>query len=363
METLKKPLRQNVALAIDGGGIRGLMVARALVVLEQATGKKITDLFRLTAGTSTGSIISAGLARGMDAQTILDLYLTIGPQIFARSWRTLPIVEYIVGYRYPDDTFRTILKDRLGDITLGELHSSRPDFFMVLTTTDLYAAETRFVKLYKKRFADWMLRDITLASCIVPTVFPVFEHEYKKEPTDPPDQDWIPAMRFWVDGGVGSYANPCYLAAYEIGFCLRDSGWDLSNTTLISVGTGISPAEKVWAQRLKGLFGIKRTPRDFLGPEWAYPSIDIFGHEADLQQIRLVRHFFTDAVAARANDPEAGLDFRRFNINFTNPIAMDDVSAIPDLLKYGERLGHMIVDNIQENVGDFACGGSIAFTF
>ena len=33
MPTLKRPLRPNVALAIDGGGIKGVMVARALMML------------------------------------------------------------------------------------------------------------------------------------------------------------------------------------------------------------------------------------------------------------------------------------------------------------------------------------------
>ena len=93
----------------------------------------------------------------------------------------------------------------------------------VITTTDIYACTTRFVKLYKQRYADWRLRDAVLASCIVPTVCPAFEHNFKKQPDDPPQEAWIPEKRYWVDGGVGSYSNPCYMAAYEIAFCLQDS--------------------------------------------------------------------------------------------------------------------------------------------
>ena len=56
-----RQLRKNVAIAIDGGGIRGTIVARALSVLEtrKAFGDKTCDeVFHLAAGTSTGSIIS-----------------------------------------------------------------------------------------------------------------------------------------------------------------------------------------------------------------------------------------------------------------------------------------------------------------
>lgn len=57
-----KPFRQHVVLAIDGGGIRGTMVAKALALVEEELGRPCSDLFQLTAGTSTGSIISAVVA-------------------------------------------------------------------------------------------------------------------------------------------------------------------------------------------------------------------------------------------------------------------------------------------------------------
>ena len=41
-----KPFRKNVALAIDGGGIRGLIVAKALEVLEAETGQSAHQIFR-----------------------------------------------------------------------------------------------------------------------------------------------------------------------------------------------------------------------------------------------------------------------------------------------------------------------------
>lgn len=351
-----KPLRQNVALAIDGGGIKGLMVAEALKKLETAAGKPINQLVNLTAGTSTGSLIAAGIARGLNATQIADIYVEMAPTVFRKSWRTLPIINLLVNYRYSTDPLKKLLADHLGDMTIGQLHQQKPGFQMVITTTDVYACATRFIKLDSQRYAGWHLRDAVLASCIVPTEFPVYEHDYQTQPDDPPEEAWIPQPRQWVDGGVGSYSNPCYMAAYEIAFCLRDQGWRLDNTTLISIGTGKDPLEKVWDARLRNTFGMKRKPIDFWGPEWIFPSVDTFLRDANQQQIRLVRHFFCEAVAKRANDPNAGLDFRRFDINFKEPMLMDDPGRIPELIEYGKALGDEIINDKQENEGRYGCG-------
>ena len=48
-----KPFRKNVAVAIDGGGIKGVIVARALAILEDYLGKSSYEIFRLAAGTNT----------------------------------------------------------------------------------------------------------------------------------------------------------------------------------------------------------------------------------------------------------------------------------------------------------------------
>jgi len=54
-------------------------------------------------------------------------------------------------------------------------------------------------------------------------------------------------------------------------------------------------------------------------------------HSADDQQVHLVDTFFEQ------------LDFRRFQVDLREPIAMDDPSKIPELTTYGEELGRMIL--------------------
>jgi patatin-like phospholipase/acyl hydrolase len=70
-----KPFRKNLTIAIDGGGIRGVIATRALNIFEESLGKSVSELTRLMAGTSTGSIIITELAAGTSAAKLHQLYL------------------------------------------------------------------------------------------------------------------------------------------------------------------------------------------------------------------------------------------------------------------------------------------------
>src|SRR5512143_605889 len=79
------PLRQHTALAIDGGGIKGLIIAQALIALEDELGggPLITrPECKIMAGTSTGAIITAAIAMGMTAAEIAKVYLEMGQKVF-----------------------------------------------------------------------------------------------------------------------------------------------------------------------------------------------------------------------------------------------------------------------------------------
>jgi patatin-like phospholipase/acyl hydrolase len=83
-----KPFRNNLAIAIDGGGIKGVVITKALSILEEHLGMPLHQITRLTAGTSTGAIISAGLAAGLTSPRLFELYNAFGKSIFRKSWRT-----------------------------------------------------------------------------------------------------------------------------------------------------------------------------------------------------------------------------------------------------------------------------------
>jgi predicted acylesterase/phospholipase RssA len=293
-----KPFRKHVAIAIDGGGIRGVIVTKALSILEQALGQTVHQLFRLAAGTSTGSIISAGIGSGLTAIQMHQLYVNLGKSIFKKSWRTFfwPLSRF----RFVPDSLTQVLRDHLGERKMGDFWTADPPTDVVITTFDMLSNKTCFIKPWKREYKYWPVTRAVLASSSIPTYFPVVAGRY-------------------VDGGVGSYANPCYLAAYEARFCLK---WDPKETTLISLGTGRDPKS-----------GQPGRPSHFMAWEWLTPVLDAFLTSAGDQQVHLVDTFFQD------------LDFRRFQVDLDAPYPLDDPGQIPKLVTYGEKLGKKILDD------------------
>ena len=212
-----KPFRKHVAIAVDGGGIKGVIVTRALAILEEHLGQSSHEIFRLAAGTSTGSIISAGIGAGLSGAEMHGLYCELGETVFRKTWRSW--LWPLTRYRYSPEPAEAALKQHVGDMTMGDFWSADPPTDVVITAFDLVEKRTRFIKPWKEEYATWPVVKAVLSSCTVPTYFPPVEGRY-------------------LDGGVGSYGNPCYLAAYEARFCLN---WDPAETTLISLGTGREP--------------------------------------------------------------------------------------------------------------------------
>lgn len=293
-----KPFRKNVAIAIDGGGIKGIIVTQALAFLEESLQKPVHDIFHLSVGTSTGAIISAGVAAGISASEMNRLYIEMGKSIFPNSLRKL--LFPLTRYRYSSGPFHQALIDYFNDRKMGDFWNGESKTDLVITTYDLVENRTRFVKPWKPEYADWPVVKAVQASCTVPTYFPVVEGRY-------------------IDGGVGSYGNPCYIAAYEAKECLN---WDPAETTLISIGTGRDPYS----------FETKNTSKLWAW-DWIGRIFGIFLQSAYDQQVNLVETYFKD------------LDFRRFQIDLREPIAMDDTHRINQLVAYGSRLGRMILED------------------
>src|SRR5690242_14436497 len=80
-------------LALDGGGIRGLITVEILGeierLLQQDLGKDdsfvLSDFFDYVGGTSTGAVIAACLALGMRVEMIRKFYLDSAELMFSKS--------------------------------------------------------------------------------------------------------------------------------------------------------------------------------------------------------------------------------------------------------------------------------------
>ena len=193
-------------LAIDGGGIRGLIPALVLEEIERRTGQPAAELFDLVAGTSTGAIITCALTRPqpMPAARVAEIYEQEGPEIFDRSsLQTIESVGGLLDERYDARGLVTSLRRHLGDVRLAEATTA-----ILLTTYDL---ETR-AALVLGNEDDLAMVDAAHASSAAPTYF---------EPLRV-------GARTLIDGGVFA-TNPAMLAY------ARASG-DVE--VLASLGTG-----------------------------------------------------------------------------------------------------------------------------
>src|SRR5262249_11511652 len=105
-------------LTLDGGGIRGIFSLQILAAIEAVFRQQqkrenlvLADVFDFFAGTSTGAIISTCLSWGMPVKEIEELYVSCGPEIFAKEhwysrwkskYRAEPIAE-LFRYRFCED--------------------------------------------------------------------------------------------------------------------------------------------------------------------------------------------------------------------------------------------------------------------
>lgn len=217
-------------LAIDGGGIRGVIPAKVLVAIEQRTGQKIAELFDLIAGTSTGGILAAALCMpGADgkapkyaASDLLDLYKVHGHEIFKSSWlRTL--VSLLVGPQYSPVALEAQLLAYLGDARLADAVTG-----LLITSFDMHAGEAWFFSREEARARperNYLLREVARATSAAPTYFPPFK--FAGTASDP---------AVLVDGGV--FANNPALCAWV------DAHEDVKASTdvlILSLGTGSVP--------------------------------------------------------------------------------------------------------------------------
>ncbi len=245
------PQNQDIrVLAIDGGGIRGIIPAVILAEIEARTERPIAKLFDVIVGTSTGAILAmaltspgptAGTIRH-SAQDLLRMYHDHGEEIFPKGDRVhwkgnclkavtiLPRIRKLIekglkkpysakGFedsiaKYFDENSR--LSDLYGDVCI---------------TT--YELESRNVRVLSNRQSkvnsryNLTLREAARSTSAAPTYFqPLVRNVPGGAPTE---------LSF-IDGGV--FANNPALCAFAEAKRLHGSD---KTVLLVSIGTGEDP--------------------------------------------------------------------------------------------------------------------------
>ena len=231
-------------LALDGGGVRGILTLQYLKRVEDILRKRagnnldfrLSQYFDLIGGTSTGSIIATGLALGWTVEKLETLYNQLSEQVFQRSiWR-----QGILQAKFPRTPLMKTLTAQFGDRTLGSddlqtglmimtkrLDSGSP--WPLMNNPNGRYFDPRADKGTAMSNKDFLLREIVRASTAAPHYFNPERVRIGKG-----------AEGAFVDGGVSPHNNPALqllLMATTKGFGLT---WAMGadQLLLVSVGTG-----------------------------------------------------------------------------------------------------------------------------
>jgi len=289
-------------LALDGGGIRGVIPARVLDEIEKRLRRPVSELFDLVSGTSTGGILALGLTKprsagapgaAFSASQLLDLYLDHGRDIFPRAtlWRKLGNPFGLADVRYSAAPLEALLEERFGATMLSEALIE-----VVIPAYDLSRPGAFF---FKRSYArdrehawDMPMAVAARATSAAPTYF------------DPASVDG----HALVDGGM--FANNPTAAAYADALDLWSHDAEIH---VVSIGTGQPPQELG-----RGPIPVRPDAATRWGlARWARPVLEVVfdgvAEAVEYQMQRLCRH--GDGAAPRYHRFQSALPTARHELD------------------------------------------------
>jgi predicted acylesterase/phospholipase RssA len=240
-------------LALDGGGVRGILSLQYLKHIEgilrerrRDHGFVLADYFDLIGGTSTGAIIAGGLALGFAVDDLIGRYRNLAARIFRKPW-------YRIGAIVPKfgaGALREMLQETYGaEVTLGSpklmtglmIMAKRMDTGSPWPLTNHPRDPYYQPVVGKKRIgnANMLLWQVVRASTAAPHYFKPEDLEVGHM-LDPATGHTLVDRGQFVDGGVSTANNPSLQllkVAWLKGFAF---GWPAGEDRLllVSVGTG-----------------------------------------------------------------------------------------------------------------------------
>jgi patatin-like phospholipase/acyl hydrolase len=200
-------------LAIDGGGIRGVLALEVLQRIEDLLKAKsrradlrLADYFDYAAGTSTGGIIAAGLAIGMSVSQILVFYQEAGAQMFVKA-----NLLRRLRYKFEDEPLAAKLREVFAADTMLGSEKLQTLLLLVMrnaTTDSPWPISNNPYAKYNEKTRPGCNLDLPLwqlirASTAAPTYFPPEVIVLNQGAAD--ERQFV-----FVDGGVTMYNNPAF---------------------------------------------------------------------------------------------------------------------------------------------------------
>jgi uncharacterized protein len=347
---------QKKILALDGGGIRGILTVEILAQIEDLLREKsgggkefvLADYFDFFAGTSTGAIVAACLSWGMTADRIRNFYLQNGKEMFDKA----SLLDRYYRNKFQSEKLSARLQAEFGaDTTLGS-DKLRTLLMMVLrnasTDSPWPVSNNPWAKYNECTRADCNLNlplwQLVRASTAAPTYFP-------------PEVVQVGQKEFiFVDGGITMYNNPSFQAFVMATVEPYNLNWPAGEDKilLVSVGTGTSPYANadLRPDEMNVLYNATSIPsalmfaalneQDFLcrvfgnclaGDPLDREVGDLIGKRGPLQP-KLFTYVRYNAELTRAGLNELGLN----DVEPTNVQQLDSVEFVEDLQRVGKRV-------------------------
>ena len=239
-------LRPRKLLALDGGGIRGVLTLQVLMRMEELLAEKsgqgekfrLCNFFDYISGTSTGAIIAAGLARGMSARELSDFYMKTGPAMFDKSF-----ILFRLRHLYETQPLAEQLQTTFGKNTNLSPESLKCLLLVVTrnvsTDSPWPISSNPFAKYNHPERPDCNLNiplwQLVRASTAAPVYFAPEVIQWDK---NDPSKTFV-----FEDGGLTPYNNPAFLLARMATVSHYNLNWETGEDKLlvISVGTGAAP--------------------------------------------------------------------------------------------------------------------------
>lgn len=334
-------------LSIDGGGARGILAAGILGEIERRlkyrSGRKdfrLSDYFDLIGGTSTGSIIAAGLAMGRSVEEVAQLYRELAPNVFAHKGANAGVRKP----RFDADRLEAALAREFGDHELGSpaLKTGFAVFAKRLDTGSAWSLTNN------PRSAFWegprggfpnkrlLLRKLVLASAAAPTFFE--ERRIRLVSDNEPVPAGVDAEGEFVDGAVAGLNDPSLQMLKLATMASYGFNWPSGDDRLmmISVGTGYWRPAVTRAQMADDpLFKIAPAAAQ------AVEALRAMIHDASLNTLVTMQALSTPPKPWRINSeiedmrgdrlsPVPVLHFQRFDARLDDPDEMRRLGLVYD---------------------------------
>lgn len=280
-------------LCLDGGGVKGLFAAKVLAEIENQIEHPIYRYFDMISGTSTGAIISAGLALGIPSSKICDLYIEHAAEIFAQNNVFLRNIRRIYSSKYSNNALSAQLKEIFQDATIGDCKTR-----LLIPSYNLSTGNTQVFKTSHSKDLEYDYRkkivDVLLATTAAPTYLPPYQVQ----------------SGTYVDGGIGAN-NPSLLALVEA--ISPRCKWSQQDIWLLSIGCTESISSITSGKEKMGIWDVRKIIAMFMNAESQYSH--------NIAQILLCK----------------GQYLRINPVDRANQVALDRSS--PDALHYLQAMG------------------------